>query len=177
MKQKEESFNKLSYAFALYVRQQNERVFFGGTPGYNEVCDENSELAKEVLPILERHLDEDLVQELNHVHDDYSVGFARAWSHMANFWTAPGQFPAPFSGTFGFGPPYNRRRDVPSRYSGAEVNKVIADFTIDLNNRRTRDTKKFTQRDLQTMMRDLEKDLQKLLFKDEPKSTSSTSSE
>lgn len=160
MKHIEESYNKLSYAFALYVRQQSERLFFGGKAEYDEIAAENKALAKEVLPILEKHLDEDLVDELDHMQDDYSINFVKAWSNLANFWT-------PFAGFM----PGLGRRSLPPRFSGVEVNRILADFTMDLNNRRKRDSKKFSAQDLQDMIKDLEKDLKETLFKDEQTSS------
>jgi hypothetical protein len=159
VKQHEESFNQLAYAFALYMRQQHERLVFGGRSDHNDIAEENRTLAKEILPILERHLDEDLVDELNQPHDDYSVNFARAWNNFFSFWN----FPSPFAA----GMPVSPGRRMPSRYASIELNRIMGDFAVDLNSRRKRDSKKFTPAELKDMLAELEKDLQSTIFKKE----------
>ena len=56
-------------AMSLYVRQQYERVWFGGPEERDEVLDDNASVTKQLLTVLEQALDEDLLAKLDDLDD------------------------------------------------------------------------------------------------------------
>ena len=134
---------RLYYATGLLVRQQNERLVYGGPEEYDDVSDENRDITEKVLPTVEQALDEDLVRELDDMMDrGWHSRFPTVGPFMPPvpaapvgppfFGTMPAFPPNPFFAPFGAPEVSHRSRPVRTRPrrrpSASRVDHAVDDF-------------------------------------------------
>jgi len=154
-----QELDKLFRALGLYQQQQAERTYYGGQAEFQETQNDNENLAKELLPILKKYLDEDLIEQLEdkEVNNPFKNWFApppNYMDHWNNWLKNANKFYAPHLNPFtGFNPftgeteelddliselAYNiRRRQRKTEAKGGtmtekEIDPIIDEFKADL---------------------------------------------
>ncbi len=139
---------------ALLAQQQMERIMYGGRDESADVREDNVAVAKEILAAVERHLDEDLLEQL----DDFDgAGLAQTLL----------PFTTPFTAPFGLGW-FARRRPSRRAKRSSRLDGVLDDFADDL-----RDTVRgnYSDEDLELLFEELRKDVKRKQRKREPESS------
>src|SRR5262245_60394765 len=72
----------------LYGLQQWERTVLGGREEFEDVKEENTEIVDDMLPIIEKALDEDLLEDLDDA-ERFVRKYVRAWSTPYMWWLDP----------------------------------------------------------------------------------------
>jgi len=150
-----QGMRRLWTAVALLSRQQLERMALGGRDEYDAVSDETREIADEVVEVIERGLDEDLVEQLNREEGTMETGFG-PWS----FW--PPMIPNPMDMMMSGGTTTSPRR----RREEALIEQVVAHFRAELladYRDARRDDRDLTEAEIEDRISDLRDQLEVII--------------
>src|ERR1700730_18276116 len=150
--------NRLAAASAMLAAQQWERAWLGDDDAREDVLKDTRGIVSEVLTRIEQALDEDLVEQLDRVHNPALGPFALA--------RAPFTMPSPFSflqlggGLSGIGGKHGR------------LDRALEDFRISFeaqHRRAKRQDHTLSAADLDLLLQQLKEDLQDVLKKSKRK--------
>lgn len=152
-------FDRLMAATSMFAKQEMERTMLGSDQDYDDAKDETHQVVSDVLDIVERSLDEDLLERLDRGEYPRSMGLGcwpryRAWT---SYW--------PYF--YGYRPGVvGRRHAVRTMRTRTEdgdmLNQIIEDFRSDIEAKlkdARRNDRAITDQELDESLKDLREDL------------------
>ena len=150
-------FDRLLAATTMFATQELERTVLGDDQDYDDAKHETHEVVAEVLDIVERSLDEDLLERLD--RGEYPR-VASGLGHWPRFRYWPSVWPY----SYGYRTILGRARGVKAtrREDGDMLDQIIDDFRADIEarlKRARREERTITDAELDESLKDLREDL------------------
>ena len=153
-------FDRLMAATSMFATQELERTVLGNDQDYDDAKDETHQVVADVLDIVERSLDEDLLERLDRGEYQRSMSGWGCWPRYrawTSFWPYfYGYRPSVVGRRHAVGTVRTRTED------GDMLNQIIEDFRSDIEaklKRARRDDRAITDQELDESLKDLKEDL------------------
>jgi hypothetical protein len=152
-------FDRLMAATTMFAKQEMDRTVLGSDQDYDDAKEETHQVVSDVLDIVERSLDEDLLERLDRGEYPRSMS---GWGYWPRYraWTSYWPY------FYGYKPSVVRRhavRTVRTRTEdGDMLNQIIEDFRSDIEaklKKARRDDRAITDQELDESLKDLKEDL------------------
>ena len=152
-------FDRLMAATTMFAKQEMDRTVLGSDQDYDDAKEETHQVVSDVLDIVERSLDEDLLERLDRGEYPRAMSSWGCWPRY-RAWTSYWPY------FYGYKPSVVRRQAVRTARTRTEdgdmLNQIIEDFRSDieakLKNARRND-RAITDQELDESLKDLKEDL------------------
>ena len=153
------NFDRLMAATTMFATQELERTMLGNDQDYDDAKEETDQVVADVLDIVERSLDEDLLERLDRGEYSRSMGGWGCWPRYrawTSFW--------PYF--YGYKPSVSRRHAVKTVRTRTEdsdmLDQIIDYFRSDLEaklKKARREERAISDQELDESLKDLKEDL------------------
>lgn len=162
--------DRLVAATTMFARQQTERATFGDDEDYEDARDDSHRVVVQVLDTIEKHLDEDFVEQLERGDYPRTASSVGCWPRMPEWRSS--YYGWPYSSYYW---PYSTQYSVkrgrvathrPGRGPGKDhdmLDEILEDFRADLEDRlrnARREDRTMSDAELEEAISDLRQDLQ-----------------